>query len=458
MSRTRIVKGKITEIIGKDYNIYSESSIIDNAVGVISDKGVAKGESYGSPEKPSAGEINAKCMVQFRPHTNWDGEYGFDWIRTGDTGQIGDKKWYRDIIGKYVYTTDVTGEIDYCNPKFINQVNAYDRLVNEFKKYTVPWKNAGSHPFYYIVPYLSLLPKKSATLNLKVEVLEEPDSFDLKFNADYLDVKFKNSLSVKSGVREMHGGLEIYCKKEFNIDQIIEIIAIKGEQSHPVGQLIVVKNGKAHRTEIKVTLVKVVNRNKSVKLDGEIDSLKKILNQSYTNLIYQHTTLEIHPNFDISAKFLENSDELYNYLDAELRRAKNSKGQVNKSFFDKTFRLYYLPETCEGLDCGGGFYLGESQKLPKNPVLKDGNKSSIIIFNLTKTAAMTTSKLLNNKTTAGHELFHAIGLNHTFDNDSKYVYKKFETDNIMDYSSRTSKIIPKQTYKWQWDLIKKQLK
>ena len=50
MSRTRIVKGKITEIIAKDYNIYSESSIIDNAAEIISDKGVAKGESYGNPQ------------------------------------------------------------------------------------------------------------------------------------------------------------------------------------------------------------------------------------------------------------------------------------------------------------------------------------------------------------------------------------------------------------------------
>ena len=46
MSRTRIVKGKITEIIEKDYNMYSESNIVDNAAEIISDKGLSKGESY----------------------------------------------------------------------------------------------------------------------------------------------------------------------------------------------------------------------------------------------------------------------------------------------------------------------------------------------------------------------------------------------------------------------------
>lgn len=58
MSRTRIVKGKITEIVANDYNIYSESSIVDNAATIITDKGETKGESYGDPEKPPIIEGN----------------------------------------------------------------------------------------------------------------------------------------------------------------------------------------------------------------------------------------------------------------------------------------------------------------------------------------------------------------------------------------------------------------
>ena len=71
MSRTRIIKGKLTEIVHRDYNIYSASSIIDNAAGEITEKGVEKGVSYGNPEKPSEGEIKAKCVVQFRPHNRY---------------------------------------------------------------------------------------------------------------------------------------------------------------------------------------------------------------------------------------------------------------------------------------------------------------------------------------------------------------------------------------------------
>lgn len=52
MSRTRIVKGKITEVIEKDYNIFSENNIVDNAAEMVTEKGETKGVSYGVSEKP----------------------------------------------------------------------------------------------------------------------------------------------------------------------------------------------------------------------------------------------------------------------------------------------------------------------------------------------------------------------------------------------------------------------
>ncbi|MCS4305089.1 hypothetical protein [Chryseobacterium sp. BIGb0232] len=47
MSRTRIVKGKITEIVENDYNIFSESNIVDNAAEMVTDKGERNGVIYG---------------------------------------------------------------------------------------------------------------------------------------------------------------------------------------------------------------------------------------------------------------------------------------------------------------------------------------------------------------------------------------------------------------------------
>ena len=93
--------------------MYSESNIVDNAAEIISDKGLSKGESYGNPDNPPSTQIKAKCLVEFRPHGNWNGEFGFDWVRTGDSGLVGDKNWVKDILGKHytnshlnVVTTD----------------------------------------------------------------------------------------------------------------------------------------------------------------------------------------------------------------------------------------------------------------------------------------------------------------------------------------------------------------
>lgn len=107
MSRTRIVKGKITEIVGKDYNFFSAGNIVDNAAGVVAEKGVAKGVSYGNPSNPPGSEITASLTVEFRPHNNWTGEFSFDWIRLGDTGLSGDT-FYKNIVGK---NRDAAGNI-----------------------------------------------------------------------------------------------------------------------------------------------------------------------------------------------------------------------------------------------------------------------------------------------------------------------------------------------------------
>lgn len=41
-----------------------------------------------------------------------------------------------------------------------------------------------------------------------------------------------------------------------------------------------------------------------------------------------------------------------------------------------------------------------------------------------------------------HEALHAMNLYHTFDNDSKYSFLKYETDNIMDYSDIKNRKFP----------------
>lgn len=52
MTRTRIVGGKIIETTGGNYNIYTKESIVYSAATTITETGVEKGVSYGSPQAP----------------------------------------------------------------------------------------------------------------------------------------------------------------------------------------------------------------------------------------------------------------------------------------------------------------------------------------------------------------------------------------------------------------------
>ena len=52
MSRTRIVKGKITERVKGDISIYSASNIIETSLQSIAETGKEKGISFGQPSKP----------------------------------------------------------------------------------------------------------------------------------------------------------------------------------------------------------------------------------------------------------------------------------------------------------------------------------------------------------------------------------------------------------------------
>ena len=124
-----------------------------------------------------------------------------------------------------------------------------------------------------------------------------------------------------------------------------------------------------------------------------------------------------------------------------MREKRNANGERNGVFFDDSFRIYFIPEICFLDSCGGGYLLGYSEELPSNNMaFQSGIKSSILVFDKKLTSKETSSNLLKDNSTVPHELLHSIGLSHTFDEKSKYIFEQFMTDNIMDYVSRESKL------------------
>lgn len=45
-------------------------------------------QTDSQPANPQKETIDARCVVKFRPADDWEGEYGFDWFREGDYGEM----------------------------------------------------------------------------------------------------------------------------------------------------------------------------------------------------------------------------------------------------------------------------------------------------------------------------------------------------------------------------------
>lgn len=64
MSRTRIVKGKYTKIVGENYNVSAEGNISYNAMNEVRDNGIDKGVFYGEYEKLGS-DVNDDFNISF---------------------------------------------------------------------------------------------------------------------------------------------------------------------------------------------------------------------------------------------------------------------------------------------------------------------------------------------------------------------------------------------------------
>ena len=153
-------------------------------------------------------EINPRCIVRFRPHDNWDGEYGFDWFRRGDTiekynteevrnpdGTKRTKKNYCDystLIGKYIPKVKYSGSQNrfarYAiydpvsdearDASHTIQNDCLDKFCREYEYRGIKGRNKN-----YFVPVLSLFYKNSEVRSedwglttARVKILVESDS------------------------------------------------------------------------------------------------------------------------------------------------------------------------------------------------------------------------------------------------------------------------------------------
>ena len=420
MSRIRIVKGKLTEIIAEDYKLFSESDIVYNAQNQITQNGIKEGLYFGNPNNSPSTQIKAKCLVEFRPHGNWKGEFGFDWSRKGDRklAKNGTDINYKGIIGKYgsTYATE-SGAV--FTPK-----------NTDYNKHLLEYSSFFAHKTDYRVPHMTLIKDRTAILDVITNVEEEPDKLYYVYEKSLFELTIMKKLTSSKGKHYDEGALKIKCLKEFSTKQSIRIIASKNKYLEKVGEIFVLPQ-KIKKLNFILIPVKYDKGIGAPVLD-ELTIFKNAMNQAYIepNIItykkhiivkglwFEHwfTKKDTKGNTILTTSSLKS---IHSWLDSEF-----FKDKENDKYKDY-FRIYMMTTgDLNGIAADVG-----------------NNAKSVVVYSN------------RNRSTMPHEIMHALGLYHTFDNDGLFTYKLYNTDNIMDYTHKVPGKERFSTNKWQWKIL-----
>lgn len=437
------------------------------------DKLVAEAEYDGKDKTSSKLEIirTPKILVSFRPNDSWKGEFGFDWIREGDTSLFMDEK-FEDIISKqYTDAAHTTLERNANNYKgyFKKDEAQFKKLKNQYKPFEIDWKTETDSggvekKVKHCTEWLSLKKGDEAKVKVRIDVTDESDFLEFEDNANFeispkkIDIKGKATKTLADEVT-------IKCKTEFASDEVIEIKTYhEGLEDKAViaGKINVWANQASNHKTKKVVFVEISTDASKTGVpvvpsaSNEKARINKYLNQAYIKLDDDSDIVSI----DLSAesdfdrfvnggKIMKKSrlvpavpasggkpavaaipeEKLVDYLKKKLKAL---DAKYDSSDY---FKAYYFGEN--GYHSSGGNLSGYSQ----------ASLGYVVVF---KSA---------NDQTAAHEFLHSFNLPHTFANseasaNAEFTYEAKNTDNLLDYSHNlsTDRNNNKRCslYYWQW--------
>lgn len=216
-----------------------------------------------------------ECVVYIRPNRSWEGkEFGFDWVRTGQTDLPGDIK-YHDHMGRY-YDGTTNGKKNYekdsgnYKKKNSDEKLAFEKDPEMYQKwirkyfpiaYPVTWKresynasdkydeNKKKAKFMYYVPVMTLMPGKTAELILKVETAGRRNTPPERIYLKFQDSNISKALSIIEGgeivspERNKKYKCKIKCSDRFFTEQFVDVIAeYSTEEKRLCGQLRILSN------------------------------------------------------------------------------------------------------------------------------------------------------------------------------------------------------------------------
>jgi len=415
MSRTRFVKGNIIEVVSGDLQYYSSSNITESSSDIYSEKSAKNILNADNPTKPATESIKVKCLVKFRPSEKYIGQYGFDWIRVGDTNLVGDNP-YKDIIS---------------NKNGVHpDANEFSLLKNRFEKIAVKSKN-----LIYIVPELNLYPGFEAQLLLYLEIEEKPEKIILKYNKNFLDLRGKeeiNNVNVTPKGSPRKEYLTIYSKEACSKVLYIEAYAVdKNNIEYLVGKLKILPNKNVYSLPVvfvgvKTNLSGVKGNSKTGNYLGEYKNLYTLYRQALVK-----PKLKYIQQFDVTGNAKIQSFKVPGGIayQKQIGASKEFLHHILEALFNTAhpeftnyYKVFFLADVCPGT-------------------------AGVALLNTKLTIVFTP----RNPATTVHELLHAVGLPHSWEKGNKnsdingFIFEKFKTDNVMDYSKNRYSL-----WKWQW--------
>ena len=318
----RLQSEDMTAIGTKKMFLHSEKEFLANSRGTLDMKSDGALSLLPKADKAKT-EDHASitmAMVEFRTTKEYDGSFGFDWLRVDDNGLEKEGHYlYEEPYDKIIEGGYNDGKTD------LTKDEAYKKLEKEYETIVVNMPDIAKNKKRakeYFVPYLTLYPKPyvdslkdveeyakpkyEAKLRVLVDIaVDEVDGLEFKYNKDIFDLdntKLSDKNKTPKGkVQSNDKTVKITCKKEIikASDGEIFVYAYPKEAAGKTeaeresmrtlaGKIKVLPNGKEERKRQNIVLVQVKTQPLSTDIiprvgnfdENEIILLHKIMHQS----------------------------------------------------------------------------------------------------------------------------------------------------------------------------------
>ncbi len=342
----------------------------------------------------------------------------------------------------------------------------------------------------YLVPVMTLSCGKEVELQLFLHVMSTPKKilfvFD-NFRAETDEILSVEAIppilspAVTSRRPNFSHRIQITCHKPFDKELLLKAYAVPAnakegmvkkqngrlmlfpQEGCPLvlpelcGMLHILPNDEAHWREIKVVFFSVRTNINGNPLKGiedtaafseKLGQLNKYLSQAYVKAegVFEEIDLTTNKADQMAyqnACFYEPNEKTYcikqetrsSQLEPLLRSKIPSKYDESSEYIC----LFFFPEIC----------------MPQNNTKNTRSRGYSAPWKNGKSLQFIVCFGDAEETTSVHELFHVLGLPHTFDGSSprsRYTYEDGKTDNLMDYSHRVG-VERKSLFEWQWEAI-----